>query len=364
MLLSNTKLRPLIMTIMIAAFLFGFMDMFFPVNFERLHIFLFNVTTGGFIILYFSMGKKEVSPVIITYFLFSIAYTLLAFYELYLYAIPVSLILFGITESIRIKVFSFFPFDFFRPGVSVEKKFHHASLLCLSLALLISTAVILNHEYYHWICYEKLTLDVFFLGFSFPVSLVTMSVMFHFIEVKRTRFSLIIDNSIFWTVNLGVIVFFVFIILELFIPEVIVACMLFTAVLVLFIYFLKYGRSLQQKGFLVSGMTFLLFTAITGILYIPAHKLYSNFETIPKLILQAHASISLYGWNLSGLFVLLRWHDFPLRLNSRLFILFHWIIIVFLVPLGEQHAFFSITASLAYTVLLLIFFNNHVRGKD
>lgn len=356
--ITMARVRQVIMAIMFLAFIFGFLDSFFPVNFTRLHIFLFNVTTGGFIILFYTEGGKRISLAAGAYLLLSIIYSILAFKNLYLLTIPVSLILFIIVEIIRIKRFSFFPADFFRSRVPVSSKFHQASLLCLSMALLISTAVILNYQYYHWVHYEKLTLNVFFLGFSFPVSLITMSLMFHFIQEKKHRFSAIIENSIFWLINCGVIVFFIFIILEIFIAEIAAASILFTTVIILYCYFLKFGRNLQQKAFLISGMTFLLFTAITGLLYIPAKTVYTDRETIAALLLQLHASISLYGWNLSGLFVILRWNDFPLKLNSKIFILFHWIIIVFLVPLGKMHMVFAVTASLAYGGLLWIFFTN------
>lgn len=361
--LTISRFRPFLMIIMFLAFIFGFIDSFFPVNFTRLHIFLFNITTGGFIILYYTEGEKRISPATGAYLVLSIIYSILAFFDLYLMTIPFSLILFGIVETIRIRRFAFFPADFFKSYSSVSSKFHQASLLCLSLALLLSTAVILNHEYFHWVHYEKLTLNVFFLGFSFPVSLITMSIMFHFIQENKQRLTIFIENSIFWLINCGVITFFVFIILEISVAEVAAASVLFTTVIVLYFYFLKFGRNLQQKTFLVSGMTFLLFTAITGLLYIPAKSLYADSENIPKLLLHMHASISLYGWNLSGLFVILRWNDFPLKLNSKIFILFHWIIIVGLVPLGKIHLALALAASLSYGVLLLVFFNNSVNHE-
>src|SRR4030042_5815403 len=109
--------------------------------------------------------------------------------------------------------------DFFRAGTSTAKKFHQASLLCLSLAFVFSSLVILNNQFYHWISYEKLTLDVFFLGFSFPVSLITFSVIFTFVKTE-TKAARLFEHLLFWTVNLGVIIFFIFIILELFVLEI------------------------------------------------------------------------------------------------------------------------------------------------
>ena len=90
------------------------------------------------------------------------------FLEMYIPAMAASVILALIVESIRMKKFSVFPWGFVRKNEPVSAKFHQASLLCLSLGLLISTAVILNNQYMHWIYLPKLTLNVFFLGFSFP----------------------------------------------------------------------------------------------------------------------------------------------------------------------------------------------------
>src|SRR4030042_4242661 len=55
------RLRSLIISIMTAAFIFGFMKAATSYNFDRLHVFLFNMTTGGFIILYYTEGGERPS---------------------------------------------------------------------------------------------------------------------------------------------------------------------------------------------------------------------------------------------------------------------------------------------------------------
>ncbi|HOO70248.1 MAG TPA: hypothetical protein PK926_00695 [Spirochaetota bacterium] len=352
---KSLLIRPVLIIILAAAFIFGFADIFIPLNFERLHIFLFNMTAGGFVILHYTDGGREPAPRHFAYLLLSVLYAVLAFMHWYVPAAAVSVPLWAIVERARVRRFSFFPWSFFSGRISVSRKFHEASLLCLSLAFVFSTAVLLNNEYFHWFHYEKLTLDVFFLGFSFPVSLITMSVMFHFIDEQKTVFFAFIANALFWTINLGVIIFFVFIIYQVFAGEVAVASVLFLAVMTLFVFFLRHGRALQQKHFLVSGMTFLLFTAVTGLLYVPVKSMYGGSPLASGLLLKAHSYISLYGWNLSGLFVILRWNDFPMRLNSRALILFHWAVIL-MAPLGKffHHAVPFLSG--AYMVLLYLFF--------
>jgi hypothetical protein len=347
--------RAVLMAIMALAFLFGYGDLFLPLNFERLHIFLFNMTSGGFVILFYTRGGRATGPALVAYLVLSIAYAVLAFLELYLPAVVLSFPLWAIVEITRVRRFSFFPLSFFRRAVPLSQKFHEASLLCLSLAFVFSTAVVLNNEVFHRVHCEKLALDVFFLGFSFPVSLITMSIMFHFIEEGGGPVRAAASEALFWIINVGVIVFFIFIIGDLFAAEVAAASVLFAAVIALFALFMKYGRSLQQKQFLVSGMTFLLFTAITGLLYVPAKALYGGEAALPRFLLEGHAYISLYGWNLSGIFVILRWNDFPLRLNSRALIAFHWAVIL-CAPLGKQFGAAAIVLSAAYIVLLHFFF--------
>jgi len=356
----NKFLRSTILFTVTAAFIFGFLGRIFPYNFEVLHIFLFNLASGGFIILYYTENRENPSIRSIVFFILSNIYAVLTFLEIYQFAILISLILAVIVESIRIRRFSFFPKDFFKFDADTSEKFHNASLLCLSLALIISSVVILNNKYFNWFYYEKLRLNVFFLGYSFPGSLITMSVIFLFIKKRERKPVRPIEHILFWAINLGVILFFVFIIFNIFILEVIAGAVLFISVIMVFILFFKFGLKIQQKHFLISGIFFLLFTAITGILYMIIAKLPYYYDLYGRALIQMHASISLYGWNLSGFMVIIRWNDFPLRLNSIGTIFFHWVIIILLTLLGRQFHFLMPLPITAFFILLIIFF----RGRN
>ena len=168
----NFKLRVLFCFLMISALIFGFVQIYFPLerySFERLHIFLFNLCTGGTILLYYTEGYSKISRLCSAFFVGSLVYTLAAFFELYSLTIAVSTVLFFLVEKIRIKRFSFFPFGFFSSGEAVSEKFHQAALLCLSSGIVMATLVIINNEFLNFVSMKKLTLDTFFLGFSFPI---------------------------------------------------------------------------------------------------------------------------------------------------------------------------------------------------
>jgi hypothetical protein len=167
----------------------------------------------------------------------------------------------------------------------------------------------------------------------------------------------------FWLVNLGVIVFFAFIIFGLAIPEIIVATTLFATVFMIFFLFLATAPSVQQKTFLVSGMVFLLLTALTGILYILQYFVPSLGHYREQLLV-FHAMVSLYGWNLSGMFIIIRWRDFPIRLNSALAVALHWGIVVLLAPVGKSMLPVAVLAMAAYVWLLLIVFAGRAGNEE
>jgi len=217
----------------------------------------------------------------------------------------------------------------------------------------------LNNEYLKIVSFPKLKLDTFFLGFSFPLSLITMSLMFSFMKDDLRPLTRTLKNIGFWTVNLGVIIFFLFILFEKLTMQLIVTCVLFTAVIMIFCLFAELGIHIQQKSFLISGMGFLLFTAVTGIAYIIL-EFFPGYYTpgASKFLLKLHSFASLYGWNLSGLAVICRYEDFPIRLHSKGTILFHWITVLFLAPLGIYFHFFAVCAIICYTVFLYILFSS------
>lgn len=348
-------LRGLVLALVCAGFIFGFLKPCTGIDFARLHIFLFNLAAGGFVILYFTENAAFPSLRALTFLGLALLYTLLAFFNAYPALIVLSLILGAIVESTRISRFGFFPLDFFRIGADSARKFHQASLLCLSLALFICSGVIYNEIYAHWFSFKKLTLNVFFLGFSFPVSLITMSRIFYFIRRPADPRVLLAEHLLFWTVNLGVIFFFTCIIAEVAVGQAIAAGLLFIAVIWLFRYFLVAGDGNQQKRFLVSGIFFLLCTGITGILYLFLKRFPGMPAAIGHGTLSLHAYLSLYGWNLSGLLVIIRWNDFPLRLSSRATILFHWIVIALLAPLANYSPAFAPSAAAGLAVFLVVF---------
>lgn len=352
----DKRLRVFVLALMVLAYAFGFADQAWNMNFERLHIFLFNLCAGGFIIFYHTENTPRPSPASYLFLVLSLTYAVLAFLNYYTGAALLSFLLALLVESMRIRYFSFIPVELFSLRVSVVDKFHHASVLCLSLALFVATFVLLNDTILHWLPYKSLTLNVFFLGFSFPVSLITMSVMFSFIRRDISPTLRYCKQAFFWTVNLGVIVFFLFIIFELTLAKFAIAIILFVTVVLIFSFFLFLGVNVQQKHFLLSGMVFLVFTGITGVFYIILNQNPEAYARWGNLLLSCHAYLSLYGWSLSGLLILIRWNDFPLKLNSFRIIFFHWLVIGILAPLAENSIILAVFALVSYCLFLHLFF--------
>lgn len=362
----SVRLKAFLMILMTFALLFGFLHIFIHngeiYNFERLHIFLFNLCSGGTILLYFTEGKKQLTKKTFIFSLLALSYALCAFFKLYLVSMLIALVLAAIVEQIRLKKFSLFPYNFFRLS-PVSEKFHQASLLCLSLGLVISSLVIANNEYLRFVSFPKLTMDTFFLGFSFPLSLITMSVMFSLMK-NNVRFIIRLLKDVgFWTVNLGVIIFFLFIMFEKPKFQLLVTSILFIAVVVIFVLFAKLGIKAQQKNFLTSGMVFLLFTAVTGILYIILKFFPGYSQDELKFLLRLHAFASLYGWNLSGLAIICRYNDFPIMLDSKAIILVHWITVVIFAPLGYYFMPFAVFAVVLYAAMLYFILFSRGSGK-
>ncbi len=353
-------------SMMITALCFGFADIYFPLenlDLERLHIFLFNLCSGGTIILLFSENRGHLSFRTGSFLVLSLVYALSAFLELYPVTILLSLVLAGIVESIRVESFSLFPMNFFSLTETVSAKFHQASLLCLSIGLVFSSLVIINNEYLHLVHMEKLVLNTFFLGFSFPLSLITLSVIFSMIRQSSDSVTGIVSMVCFWVINLGVIIFFIFILLERFYPQIAVTLTLFAAVVTVLILYGRLGQRLQQKQFLSSGIGFLLITAVSGIAYILLQMTPGYDPEQTKWLLRLHTFASLYGWNLCGLAVICRYRDFPISLHSGVVISIHWLTALVLAPLGT---FFPVVAILAVAgyifIVFILFFSRNGRG--
>jgi hypothetical protein len=359
------------MLLMVAGFVFGFAGLVLPnqsailqtprpgeFQFQRLHIFLFNLVAGGTILIWFTEKRKRLSWRGKAYIAIAFVFSLAAFFNHYASAIILAVALAVIVEAVRIAHFSFFPVDFFRFDVPVSQKFHHAAMLCLSLGLLISAGVMLDNQYLHLGSGSLyLLLDDFFLGFSFPLSLITFAVIFALMKDTRDRGAHLLREASFWIVTLGVIVFFIFIILDMLAAEIAIAAVLLADVLLIFYLFRRDSEDLVQSEFLTSGLAFLTFTGFTGILLLLWQLLPSGKEEGQNLLLQVHAYLSLYGWNLSGLTVIIRYDEFPLRLHDTEIILLHWVTIVLLAPLGSIYPVFALLALPTFVLLLtLIFF--------
>jgi len=353
------KLKTIFSILMITALIFGFVQIYFPIesfNFERLHVFLFNLCSGGTILLYYTQGKLEPSKTVKSFFAGSIIYAVSAFFKFYPLTLLVSVLLFLLIEKIRKEKFSFFPFDFFQSKVSVSEKFHHASLLCLSLGMVMASLVILNNEYFKFVTMEKLTLNTFFLGFSFPLSLITLSLAFGMLKKMEGSRVKVLMELCFWTITLGVIIFFGFILFERFIPQIFVTFALFCAVVTVFYLYYKFADNIQQKLFLTSGIAFLIFTAVTGIAYIFLQMSEGYDPQKTRWLLHMHVFASLYGWNLCGLSIICRFDDFPIKLHSPTVIIIHWLTAIVLAPLGIFYGWFAILAVISYSYIIFTLF--------
>ena len=329
-------------------------------NFERLHIFLFNLVSGGTLLIYFTENTRRLSKKGYVFLCLSLLFAFCAFMEWYPPTLIIPLLLSAIIESVRVSHFgSCIPKALFTKTETTSRKFHQASLLCLSLGLVISSIAILNSEYTHWFTLKKLTLDTFFLGYSFPISLISMSVIFALMKNNNAPPSGLLKEISFWIINLGVIIFFLFILANWFIPQVFIATLLFLTVsLILYLYW-QQGMRLQQKSFLTSGILFLVITSITGIIYIFLEFSESYTPVNSQPLLRMHAFTALYGWNLSGLAVISRHGDFPIRLHSQKVILLHWFTVLFLCPLGFFYPIPAIGAVICYGYLLYTLLFNH-----
>ena len=359
----KTSLKLLFSILMITALSFGFIHIYFPVahySFERLHIFLFNLCSGGTILLYYTQRRHRMSKTVRFFFLFSLIYAFSAFFKWYPVTLAVSLGLCFVVEKVRIQAFSLFPFQFFQSRVPVSEKFHQASLWCLSIGILMAGLVIINNEYTHWVSMRKLTLNTFFLGYSFPLSLITLSLIFGMLKKIEGADRKIIMEICFWTITLGVIIFFGFILFERFIPQVFVTAALFTAVVIVFMLYYTFADRIQQKLFLTSGIGFLIVTAITGIAYI-SFQMQDGYDPLKtKWLLHIHVFASLYGWNLCGLSVICRFDDFPIKLHSPTVICVHWLTALVLAPLGVFYGWFALLAIAGYAfITITLFFSDN-----
>jgi hypothetical protein len=250
-----------------------------------------------------------------------------------------------LVEKVRIQHFGFFPFSFFSYNVPVERKFHLASLLCLSIGIILAELMILNNYYFKIISPNILPLNYFYLGFSFPLSLIIFSIIYDLMGHKKDQMLKMQKEVSFWFVNIGVIIFFVFIILKIIIGEIICASLLITYIFFTFYLFIKNSNYFIDKKFLISGMIFLILTSFTGISMICLQFFQPdilNYQFLSNIFLQMHGYLALYGWSLSGLIVIIRNLDIQKKYQSNKKILIHWFLLIILVPLGIINLWFAI----------------------
>ncbi|MEN8189839.1 MAG: hypothetical protein ABFS19_08335 [Thermodesulfobacteriota bacterium] len=366
----SRNLKILIVTILTAGLAFGFGHHLTPhssaTGFERLHIFLFNLCGGSTVLLLFSEGRRHLSLTTGLFFFLAVGFTLAATFEFYTIAMLLPLPLALLVEYIRTQTFGrLWPAALFSGQETAAAKFHQAALLCLSLSLVFSSFVIANNSYFHLFSLEKFALNTFFLAFSFPLSLITMAVIFSRVEQNASSTGRFQTEICFWGVNLGVIVFFLFILAHQYIPQLLCALLLFFIVLLICYLYVRLGSKTQEKTFLGSGLLFLLITSVSGISYILLK--FSTTLTPETLypLLRLHAFTALYGWNLSGLAVICRRGDFPITLHSGKVIILHWLTVVILCPLGYFFAPVAVVAVVCYVILLFhLFLNRGVIDTD
>jgi hypothetical protein len=374
----STRLKVILWILLTAGFIFGYASLVLPgqtailetprpgtFQFQRLHIFLFNLVCGGVLLLHFTLAKQRVSWREWLYLVVALTFSVMAFLNQYLVAALLAISLSIIVESVRVEAFNAFPIDLFQTKIPLYRRFHHAALLCLSLGLLISAGVIFDNLYFHLLKLPLLLLDDFFLGYSFPLSLITFSIIFSLTRGDTRKWVRVARESSFWIVTVGVIIFFVVILLGIVVAEIALSTLLLLDVVLIFYLFrLDLADRREPGGFLTSGMLFLVLTGITGVLLVLWSVVTPGDSRGWELLLQTHAYLSLYGWNLAGFTVIVHQHDFPLRLNDLVIILLHWVTIILLAPMGSFHLIFALAAIPAFITLTGLILFSPPSGKS
>ncbi len=316
--------------------------------FAVLHVFLFNLLSGGLLLILYVRGKKAVGAFEIVFMAGAGVFALGAFFKMPAVNVLTAVLLGAMVEGIRWRKFSWFPYEFFT-AAPVSRKFEQAALLCLSLGLFIAAATVLNNEHLHLIHLEKLGLHVFFLGFSFPISLITYALIFERGENSGRPRRRAIEEFCFWGLNLGVIIFFVFIVLGIYPMQLVMALTLFVTVwLTLYVHVMS-GRRGPEWSFLLSALGFLVVGSATGIIYILVS--WKSTHYTPGYLLSLHSAANLFGWNLTWMMLTLRKNQFPLRAGLKLIIPLHWLFVLS-IPLGRVVPAASLVSSALAAALL------------
>lgn len=319
-------------------------------SFAALHVFLFNLTAGGLLIVTYLWNRRDLALEGATFYAACLVFSFSAAFGAYLLAVVSALVLAVIVEFARWRLFAFFPFDFFK-RLPVSRKFEQAALLCLSLGLIICAATMLNNHYLHLIKLDKLDLHVFFLGFSFPISLMNFSFLFRDIENSGKPYGKRLAEFCFWGLNLGVIFFFFFIIFKIYSLQLVMALTLFATVMVALYFHLTKSERNFRWSLLLSSLVFLIVGSLTGIAYILVLWLYPDYGS--GYVLSLHSSATLFGWNLTWIILASRAEEPPPRVPARFIIGVHWLFVLLLPPARESMVF-GIAAVVPFMMLLVI----------
>jgi len=336
-----------IMAAVCSGFLKAVMGPDIQLDVGALNIFLFNLATGGTLILTRFAGKSSFTALTVAYYLGALVFAVAASIHLPAACIVSAIFLAVIVEYVRWTQFGWFP-EFFQ-AVSVSRKFQQAALLCLSSGLFICAATMLNNSYLGLVHLEKLDLHVFFLGFSFPISLSTFSLLFERVEagsgppVRRQ------SEFCFWALNLGVIVFFLFIVSECYPGQILMSLTLFTTIMVALSLHLKYTPRNQEATLLTSALAFSIVGSLSGIAYVLL--LWTSENYTPGIVLSMHAAAAVFGWNMVWLMLTARKGQYPLAFNTKVLLGIHWTLVV-LIPFARESVVAAVPAALCLLVFL------------
>ncbi len=347
----SKSIRILVLATITASLSTGFLNALVgedsQLNFPALNIFLFNLATGGTLILTRFSGKTKLTALTAAYYLGALAFAAAACINLPALSIVSALLLSMMVEYVRWQHFGWFP-EFFK-AVPVSRKFKQAALLCLSTGLAICAATMLNNAYLGLLHLEKLDLHVFFLGFSFPISLSTFSLIFERIESGGNPQGRRQAEFCFWALNLGVIVFFLFIISEIYAGQILMSLTLFAAVMITLRLHLKYSPQNQEAALLTSALSFLIVGSLSGVAYIILLWTTPDYES--GIIMSLHSAAAVFGWNMVWLMLTARKGHYPLSFNTKTLILIHWILVA-LIPFARESPLAAIPAMLCLLAFL------------
>ena len=196
-------------------------------------------------------------------------------------------------------------------------------------------------------------MHVFFLGFSFPISLSIFSTVFKRIESTGRHYPRIFGEFCFWGLNLGVISFFFFIIFEIYPLQMVAALALFGATILTIIMHVTRSERGDEWLMLSSAFGFLILGSLTGIFYVLI--LWKSAAYTSGGFMSLHSAATIFGWNLTWILVTSRHKKLPLVVGTGKLVVMHWAFVL-LIPPARTDATFSVIATIACLALLGLFF--------